>query len=52
METEMHPTFKSYREYVAQCLESNTEVPSLTEFTGSAEAFKIKEETEDVPGQQ
>jgi hypothetical protein len=45
----MNPIFASYREYVAQCLESNTEVPTLTEFTGSAESFKIEETTEDVP---
>jgi hypothetical protein len=51
METEMNPIFISYRDYVAQCLESNTEVPTLTEFTGSAESFKI-EEVEDVPAAQ
>lgn len=49
METtyEMHPTFKSYREFVAMCIEKGEEIPTLSEFTGSVEAFKV-EDTESV----
>jgi hypothetical protein len=42
MDYEQHPYFKSYRDYVALCLEQNVEVPTLTEFSGS-EAFKVQE---------
>lgn len=43
MEYEKHPIFKSYQEYVAMCLESGAEVPTITEFTESKEPFKVDE---------
>lgn len=43
MEYEMHPIFKSYREYVAQCINNEAEVPTLTEFSESKEPFKFGE---------
>ena len=46
MEPELHPIFKSYREYVALCIEKNEDVPTLSEFTGSGEPFKVEEEPE------
>ncbi len=42
----MHPTFQSYREYVALCLESGEEVPTISEFSGS-DGFKVEEPEED-----
>ena len=46
MESELHPIFKAYREYVGLCIENGTEPSTVAEFSGKPEPFKVAEEVE------